>query len=119
MLKKRLGSVGESLAAQHLQNKGYRILQKNFSCRFGEIDLVALEGDDVVMVEIKTRRGRTFGRPEEAVTPFKIKRLQRAGHLFKQRHSKLPDSLRIDTVAVTLSSPGKSARIEIFRNVTG
>ena len=66
--RRALGHWGESVAATHLEAKGYVILARNWRCRLGEIDLVAQLGDVVIFVEVKTRRGRDFGLPEEGVT---------------------------------------------------
>ncbi|MEK0306500.1 YraN family protein [Bifidobacterium favimelis] len=74
----RLGRLGESYVALWLQSQGWRIMARNWQCRFGELDLVALDPDQVLaFVEVKTRRSTTFGPPEEAVGPAKRTRLRR------------------------------------------
>ena len=70
-----LGRTGERLAAEELIRAGYRILECNFYCRYGEIDLVAEHGHDLVFVEVKTRRGNAYGLPEESVTVRKQRKL--------------------------------------------
>lgn len=119
MRKKSIGNLGESLALKHLRNKGYKILKRNFRSKFGEIDIIALEGNDLVFVEVKTRWSQSFGSPEEAITPWKIKKIIKAGEYLKLLHPELPDSLRLDAVVIDLNSEGKLERVEIIRNITG
>jgi putative endonuclease len=102
-----------------LKNNGYKILEKNFRSKFGEIDVVAQEGEDLVFIEVKTRWSKSFGPPEEAITPWKIRRIIKAGEYFKLLYPKLPDSLRLDAVVIDLSSEGKLERVEILKNITG
>src|SRR5579883_2093998 len=70
-----LGRTGERLAGEHLIRCGYRVLERNFRCRYGEIDLVAEDEQDLIFVEVKTRRGDAYGRPEEAVTRRKQRKI--------------------------------------------
>jgi putative endonuclease len=72
-----LGRFGESVAADHLVASGLTVLARNWRCREGEVDIVALDGDVLVMCEVKTRRGVGFGTPLDAVTPAKAARLRR------------------------------------------
>ena len=71
----RLGNWGEGVAGRFLQEKGYRLLDANYRCRWGEVDIVAQEGDELVFVEVRTRRGAEYGTPEESVTAAKSRRL--------------------------------------------
>ena len=70
-----LGRTGERLAAEALLSKGYRILERNFRCRQGEIDIVAEDEQDLIFVEVKARRGVSFGLPEDALTMRKCRKL--------------------------------------------
>ena len=119
MRKKSLGSLGEELAVKQLKNNGYRILEQNFRSKFGEIDIIAQNDNDLVFIEVKTRWSKSFGPPEEAITPWKIRRIIKAGEYFKLLHPKLSDSLRLDAVVIDLSSEGKIERVEILKNITG
>ena len=76
--QKRIGNQGEKIAAAYLESKGYRILEQNYHTRFGEIDLVAQEGDSLVFVEVKARTSTTFGLPEASVTPAKLEKIENA-----------------------------------------
>lgn len=121
MRRKSLGNLGENLALKHLANNGYKILERNFRSKLGEIDVVAQEGDCLVFVEVKTRWSKSFGPPEEAITPWKIRRIIKAGQYYQLLHLGLPDSLRLDAVVVDFSSSGKLERlerIEIIKNLT-
>ena len=72
-----LGRSGEDLAVDHLEAQGYTILDRNWRCSIGEVDIVAREGATTVVVEVKTRSGSGFGHPLEAITPVKLARLRR------------------------------------------
>src|SRR3989344_4703936 len=102
MEKRQVGALGEKIALSLLRSKGYKILKKNFHTRFGEIDIVAQDGDTLVFVEVKTRHGRAFGLPEEAVGKKKIRHLEKASQLFRISHPNLPSGERIDVVSVEL-----------------
>lgn len=126
MRRKSLGELGEKLALKHLKNKSYKILDRNFRSKLGEIDVIAIDPsstisgkDTLVFIEVKTRWSRSYGPPEEAITPWKIRRIIKAGEYFKLLHPELPDSLRLDAVVIDLSSEGKLERIEILKNITG
>ena len=68
---KDIGALGENISENYLKNLGYRILEKNFRCKCGEIDLIALNKDYICFIEVKTRYGLNFGAPAESVTFFK------------------------------------------------
>ena len=72
-----LGRRGEQLAVDHLEARGMRVIERNWRCRLGEIDLVARDGDDTVFVEVKTRTTADYGHPFESITPVKLARLRR------------------------------------------
>ena len=79
---KKTGNRGEDLATEFLENKGYLILERNFRTRFGEIDIVCLDGEILVFVEVKTKKGHDFGEPEEMVNKSKLLQVQRMGEVF-------------------------------------
>ena len=102
MTKVTFGKYGEDLACHYLQKQGYKILERNFRIRGGEIDIVAIDGQTLVYVEVKARTSYQFGLPEESITPFKIKFLQRAAKFYRNNRRNLPELERIDVVAVDL-----------------
>lgn len=100
MSTKDTGQAAEDRAADFLEGLGYKILDRNFRSKFGEIDLVALDGDTLVFVEVKARATRLFGLPEEAVNKRKIRHITLAGEYYLSLHPGLPQLLRIDVIAI-------------------
>lgn len=115
--RKLLGNWGESVAAHHLEAKGYVIVARNWRCRYGEIDLVARAGEEWVFVEVKTRRGQGFGSPEEGVTAHKLRKLFELGQHYLVAHDLDDVAWRVDLVAVELDSRGKLLRCEHVANI--
>jgi len=113
------GKIGENAAATFLTKKGYQIISRNFYVRGGELDLVATYQDTLVFIEVKTRSGSDFGTPEEAVTPWKIKALLRAGQYFALKHPGLPAAFRLDLITVNLDSANQVTRLEHLENIAG
>jgi putative endonuclease len=109
-----LGRRGERAAEKHLRRNGYRIVARNFRAVGAEIDLVAMDGDTLVFVEVKTRRSLAAGAPEEAVDERKQQRLRRAAEVFATRYRAEDTAMRFDVVAVDAS--GKRLEIELLRN---
>jgi len=108
---RKTGAEYESLAAEYLKRRGFRIIRRNFYCRGGEIDLIALDGDSLVFVEVKYRRTDTFGNPLEAVNATKQKRICRAASYFCVRYGYSMDrSFRFDVVAIL--GNGKITHVE-------
>lgn len=112
-----MGAAGERFAERYLQAQGFRLVERNWRCHAGEVDLVAIEGDTVVLVEVKTRSSGANGHPFEALTPTKLARLYRLGAIWMAEH-RVRGRYRIDAVAVTLASAG-APHIEHLRDVSG
>lgn len=115
--RKQLGRWGESVATHHLEAKGYHILQRNWRCRHGEIDLVVQAGEMLLFVEVKTRRGRDMGTPEEGITPRKSRKLMQVAQYYLYEHDLHEVDWRIDMVAVELDKSGKLLRCEHIPNI--
>jgi len=98
--RKDVGKEGEKVALSFLKKKGYRILDKNFRCKFGEIDIIAEENGQIVFLEVKTRRNLDFGLPQESLNYFKKKRLTRLAQFYLARYHLEGISSRFDVVAV-------------------
>lgn len=117
--RRGLGRRGEDLAALHLTARGYQIVARNWRCGVGELDLVARDGDCLAFVEVRTRRGRALGTPEESVTPAKQARLIDLALAYVQAHD-WPGDWRIDVVAVEMDGRGRLLRVDHYENaVTG
>ncbi len=112
----RLGRRGEALAAERLVAAGYRLLARNYRCPAGEVDIVAQDGDCLVFVEVRARRGDLWGTPEESVTPAKQGRLVRVAQHYLAGHEACDQDWRIDVVAVDLDRRGRVRRLDILRD---
>jgi putative endonuclease len=105
--KDALGRQGEQLAAEYLQRAGLRILDRNWRCPEGEIDIVAAEGRTLVVCEVKTRSGVRFGGPLEAVSRSKHRRLRRLAIRWLVAHGVLFDEVRVDVIGVLKTASGQ------------
>lgn len=103
MNHKLLGKQGEEFAARYLEAHGYRVRERNFSCRLGEIDLVAEDGGVLVFVEVKARQGYRYGLPQEAVTPAKQARLRKLAQYYLLTHGGSERPCRFDVLALSFS----------------
>jgi len=111
-----LGRRGEQIAADHLEEQGFRILDRNYRCSEGELDIVAAEHRTLVAVEVKTRSGLRYGSPLEAVTPQKRQRLRRLAVNWVISHGVIFDDLRVDMVGI-LKAPDGEFTIEHIRGI--
>ena len=117
-VRQQLGALGERLAAERLIRDGYWILEHNFRSRYGEIDIIAEHEQDIVFIEVKTRRGTAYGLPEEAVNQRKLRRMVRAMNYYLSTHEQQYSerSWRIDVVAIQLSVSGRLEEIRIYQH---
>lgn len=98
--RQAIGAYGEQVAARHLTGLGMTILERNWRCAEGEIDIVLRDGATLVVCEVKTRTSLHAGTPHEAITEAKLARLQRLGERWVAERGIQPDGIRIDLVAV-------------------
>jgi len=106
------GDAGERAAARHLRRLGFRIVCRQYRNAFGEIDLIAIDGEWLVFVEVKTRRSDQAGRPEEAVTGEKQRRVARTARAFIQQRKLQKFRSRFDVVGVTWGEGNRKPAIE-------
>ncbi|MDZ4672399.1 MAG: YraN family protein [Phototrophicales bacterium] len=111
--RQTIGKLGESLAVAYLQKNGYRIITTNWRCRWGEIDIVAYDGVEMVFVEVKTRRSVATESPFENITPAKMEKFIHTAYTYADTHQIL--AWRIDAIAVLLGA-GSSHQIEHVQN---
>lgn len=112
--KKELGKKGEELAMRFLKKKGYRILQRNYVCKLGEMDIIAKEKDTLAFIEVKTRTSTTFGPPQLAVNPAKQMQLSKVALNFL-KEKRLEDlKARFDVIAILIGSKGEE--IELIKD---
>ena len=116
MKRRETGILGEKLARDFLKQKGYRILETNYRCVYGEIDIVARQGECLVFLEVRTRSDSSFGVPEESITPAKMRHIEKCAQHYLQCCGKTPSSWRVDVVAVELDPGKRPKRIEIIEN---
>jgi putative endonuclease len=104
--RKAVGDFGERVACRYLTAQGLTVLDRNWRCPDGEIDIVAMDADVIVVCEVKTRSDARYGTPVEAITATKADRLYRLGRLWIGEHDVGLSALRIDVVAVLCGRPG-------------
>lgn len=100
--RQELGALGERVAVDHLLTMGLRIIQRNWRCRYGELDVIASEDDTLVFAEVKTRTGDCFGGLEYAVTPRKLRRIRRLAGIWLAGQDTRWPGLRIDVIGVRI-----------------
>lgn len=110
----RIGKLGEQMAAAYLEEAGYRILEQNYRCRFGEIDIIAKDGDTIAFVEVKSRRSENYGLPQHAVGPEKQRRISKISLYYLQTHHFYGSDARFDVVAISLRS--ENCHIELIKD---
>lgn len=104
--RRRFGDRGEDLAAAFFITRGFRIVGRNWSCRAGEIDLIAERDGRLHFVEVKTRRTSTYGYPEEAITRKKLQHFARAIELYVRAMPSPPDTYQADALAISMTEHG-------------
>ena len=117
--KKSVGFLGEEIAVNYLTSLGYKIIERNFKKRYGEIDIIAEDAGTLVFIEVKTRSDDLFGGAEESITSWKIHSLINCADFYKYLHPDLPEAMRIDVVTVRLTPQGKVQQIKLFKNISG
>ena len=115
----QVGNIGERLARSHLEARGYRIIDVNYRCRWGEIDLIARHGPVWVFVEVRTRRSDAYGTPEESVTESKARRLKLTAqdYLRRQTGASSEAQWRIDLIAIRLGLGRRVLDVRHLENI--
>ena len=116
MSRRDTGRLGEKLAADFLKKQGYRIIETNYRCPEGEIDIIARHKDFIVFSEVRSKKSREFGTPEESITRTKMERVIATASRYLQSHNNTSSPWRIDMVAVELDQKGKPSRISLIEN---
>ena len=116
--KQNFGKQGETLAVKLLLQKGYRLIEQNFRCRFGEIDIVALDGNTICFVEVKSRTSDWMGTPFEAISFFKQQKMIRAALYYLKLKNKEDGDLRFDVVGILFHQDG-SYEAEVIPDAFG
>ncbi len=114
--RKEVGNKGEKLAAKFLKRKGYKIIQRNYKCKLGEIDIIAEQDRTVVFVEVKTRRTQEFGPPQYAITTAKKGQISRVALFYIKEKRLVEQTCRFDVIAITFQPESRKPRIEHIEN---
>jgi putative endonuclease len=114
MEKKELGRKGEEVALRFLKKNGYRILERNYICKMGEMDIIAKEKDTLAFIEVKTRTSTEFGPPQLAVTPSKQRQLSKVALSYLNKKQLNDVKARFDVVAILLGQKGEE--IELIKD---
>lgn len=111
MQKKELGKKGEEIALRFLKKRGYRIIERNYVCKMGEMDIIAKEKDTLVFVEVKARTSTTFGPPQLAVNSSKQRQLSKVALNFLKEKQIEDMKARFDVVAILLVPKGEEVEL--------
>jgi putative endonuclease len=112
--RKQFGLTGEALAETYLKQAGYRILERNYRTKLGEIDIIAKDHDTIVFIEVKTRRSEHYGSPKWAVTPKKQRKISMVALLYLKSTRQSRARARFDVVSIGLLE--ENTRIELIKN---
>lgn len=104
--RKDTGNLGEDFATIYLEEQGYKIVERNFSCKLGEIDIIAQDKDEIVFIEVKTRKILSYGNPGDSVNEPKRKHIYKSAEYYLLINDRLDDFTRIDVIEVYLSDVG-------------
>ncbi len=102
LLRKKLGSQGEDIAADFLKKRGLRVVEKNFRCRLGEVDIIAIDKNTICFVEVKTRRSFVFGSGMESVLVRKQKKIMKTALLYLKMKGLSESDFRFDVISILL-----------------
>jgi putative endonuclease len=116
MKRHEIGNLGERIAVTYLKNNGYDILETNYRCPYGEIDIIARNATTLVFVEVRTKTSYIYGTPEESITRTKMKHLLAVADHYTAERPDLPEEQRIDVIAIRLDPNGQLGNIEHIEN---
>lgn len=115
---KTSGFKGEDLAVRYLKSQGYKILERNYLIRGGEIDIVAQEGEILVFIEVKARWSHQYGHPLEAINYYKMKAMLKTALFYIQKINWGDKPYRLDAISIDYAEDKQSPKIELIRNIT-
>lgn len=114
--RQRLGQIAETQASRFLEARGYRIRERNWHCGLGEVDLIADHRQDLVFIEVKSRRSGDYGRPSDAVNFAKRCKLSRLADAYMQSQHLTDANCRFDVVELILSEEGRVERLNVIED---
>ena len=110
------GKIGENIARKYLEKKGYKILEQNYRTKYAEIDLIARQKNEIIFVEVRTKRGELFGTPEESLNKRKLRKLYWNVNSYALRIH-WPGPYRVDAVCIVLGQDNSTLRINHYENI--
>lgn len=113
---KLLGAFGEDMACSYLEKQGYKILERNFSCKVGELDIIAIEGETLAFIEVKCRTSTDYGNPSEAVSYYKQNRIVKSALFFMTKYKIFEYMCRFDVIEVLTDGSKESTNINLIKN---
>ncbi|OGO78017.1 MAG: YraN family protein [Clostridiales bacterium GWB2_37_7] len=113
---KLLGAFGEEMACGFLVKQGYKILERNFSCKAGELDIIAFDGDTIAFIEVKCRTGTGYGNPSEAVSYYKQSRIVKAALFFMTKNKIFDYMSRFDVIEILTDGTKECTTINLIKN---
>ncbi|MFO7558895.1 MAG: YraN family protein [Desulfobacterales bacterium] len=111
--QQQFGEKGESLAVKQLKKEGYKILERNYRTRLGEIDIIAEDGEVITFIEVKARKSESYGTPQHAVTPIKQKKISMVALSYLKEKNQFGKRARFDVVTI---NPESSNKVSIIKN---
>ncbi len=114
--RKKIGFEGEKLAAKYLKRKGYKIVQTNYRCKLGEIDIVAEQNKIIVFVEVRTKHSEKLGLPQYSINTAKRGQISRAALCYIKEKKIVDQTCRFDVIAITFPSDSKEPKFEHIEN---
>ncbi len=114
--RKKIGFEGEKLAAKYLKRKGYKIIQTNYRCKLGEIDIVAEQNKIIVFVEVRTKHSEKLGLPQYSINTAKRGQISRAALCYIKEKKIVDQTCRFDVIAITFPSDSKEPKLEHIEN---
>lgn len=117
--KKEIGNIGEDVAVEYLENMNYKIIQRNFLSRYGEIDIIAkdIKSNEIVFIEVKTRTNNNYGKPVDAINYQKVKHIYKTAQYYIKQNKLEQKYIRFDAIEVYLSEILKKARVHHIYNM--
>lgn len=111
ILNKQIGNMGEDIAVDYLKKSGYIILDRNFKCKIGEIDIIGKDNNYIVFIEVKTRYGNKYGIPSESVTYLKQRKIYKTAEVYILKNKLHKSNFRFDVIGITLNNDIPSIRL--------
>jgi len=112
--RQKIGKYGESAATEFLKQNGYTIIERNYRCKLGEIDIIALDKETIAFIEVRVKKTYKFGHPKATITPKKMRKISLTALYYLKINNKLNNKARFDVVAISLFEPEN--KIELIKN---